>query len=129
MPEGQRSIGGKQSKHTCMLTGHYRLHYFIWARVRVNIGPIRIFNKTKRSSRRPGIFQVRSNQKISTMEMEMETASPLVRLCLEEACKSRDAVGRWRLQRRSLERLPSHLADALLRELLLRRLLFPSLLE
>ncbi|KAH0935463.1 hypothetical protein HID58_012580 [Brassica napus] len=63
------------------------------------------------------------------MEMETETASPLVRLCLEEACKSRDAVGRWRLQRRSLERLPSHLADALLRELLLRRLLFPSLLE
>ncbi|KAJ0263400.1 Leucine-rich repeat [Hirschfeldia incana] len=61
--------------------------------------------------------------------MEMETASPLVRLCLEEVCKSRDAVDRWRLQRRSLERLPSHLADALLRQLLLRRLLFPSLLE
>ncbi|KAJ4899622.1 Leucine-rich repeat (LRR) family protein [Raphanus sativus] len=59
----------------------------------------------------------------------METASPLVRLCLEEACKSRDAVDRWRLQRRSLERLPPHLADALLRQLLLRRLLFPSLLE
>ncbi|CAH8314301.1 unnamed protein product [Eruca vesicaria subsp. sativa] len=59
----------------------------------------------------------------------METASPLVRLCLDEACKSKDAVARWRLQRRSLERLPSHLADALLRQLLLRRLLFPSLLE
>ncbi|ESQ54962.1 hypothetical protein EUTSA_v10024706mg [Eutrema salsugineum] len=55
--------------------------------------------------------------------------SPLVRLCLEEACKSGVAVERWRLQRRSLERLPAHLADALLRHLLRRRLLFPSLLE
>ncbi|CAH2078133.1 unnamed protein product [Thlaspi arvense] len=63
------------------------------------------------------------------MEMEMEMASPLVRLCLEQACKSGDAVERWRLQRRSLERLPPHLADALLRHLLRRRLLFPSLLE
>ncbi|EOA18339.1 hypothetical protein CARUB_v10006858mg [Capsella rubella] len=55
--------------------------------------------------------------------------SPLVRLCIEEACKSGDAVERWRLQRRSLEKLPPHLADALLRRLLHRRLLFPSLLE
>ncbi|KAG7541720.1 Leucine-rich repeat cysteine-containing subtype [Arabidopsis thaliana x Arabidopsis arenosa] len=55
--------------------------------------------------------------------------SPLVRLCIEEACKSGDAVERWRLQRRSLERLPPHLADALLRRLLHKRLLFPSLLE
>ncbi|KAG7621554.1 Leucine-rich repeat cysteine-containing subtype [Arabidopsis suecica] len=55
--------------------------------------------------------------------------SPLVRLCLKEACKSGDAVERWRLQRRSLERLPPHLADALLRRLLKKRLLFPSLLE
>ncbi|KFK28939.1 hypothetical protein AALP_AA7G068300 [Arabis alpina] len=63
------------------------------------------------------------------MEMEMEKESSLVRLCIEEACKSGDAVERWRLQRRSLERLPPHLADALLRHLLRRRLLFPSLLE
>ncbi|VVB03203.1 unnamed protein product [Arabis nemorensis] len=55
--------------------------------------------------------------------------SSLVRLCLEAACKSGDAVERWRLQRRSLERLPPHLADALLCHLLRRRLLFPSLLE
>jgi hypothetical protein len=55
--------------------------------------------------------------------------SPLVRLCLKEACKSGDAVERWRLQRRSLESLPPHLADALLRRLLKKRLLFPSLLE
>ncbi|CAA7037405.1 unnamed protein product [Microthlaspi erraticum] len=59
----------------------------------------------------------------------MEKESPLVRLCLEEACKSGESVERWRLQRRSLERLPPHLADALLRHLLARRLLFPSLLE
>uniref|UniRef100_A0A1J3HD17 F-box/LRR-repeat protein 14 n=1 Tax=Noccaea caerulescens TaxID=107243 RepID=A0A1J3HD17_NOCCA len=59
----------------------------------------------------------------------MENESPLVRLCLEEACKTGESVERWRLQRRSLERLPPHLADALLRHLLARRLLFPSLLE
>ncbi|XP_010445164.1 PREDICTED: uncharacterized protein LOC104727789 [Camelina sativa] len=63
------------------------------------------------------------------MEFEMEFESPLVRLCIEEACKSGDAVERWRLQRRSLERLPPHLADALLRRLIQRRLLFPSLIE
>ncbi|KAM5572179.1 internalin I [Rosa sericea] len=57
----------------------------------------------------------------------METQ--LVELCLKAACESRDTVEKWRRQRRSLEHLPSQLADALLRRLISRRLLFPSLLE
>ncbi|XP_050227209.1 uncharacterized protein LOC126676917 [Mercurialis annua] len=57
----------------------------------------------------------------------METQ--LVRLCLEAASESKDAVERWRRQRRSLQSLPSPLADDLLRRLHLRRLLYPSLLE
>ncbi|KAL6549858.1 hypothetical protein OROMI_020346 [Orobanche minor] len=55
--------------------------------------------------------------------------SLLVRMCIEAATESADAVEKWRRQRRTLERMPSHLADALLRSLLGRRLLFPSLLE
>ncbi|XP_040989238.1 toll-like receptor 3 [Juglans microcarpa x Juglans regia] len=55
--------------------------------------------------------------------------SELVGLCIEAACQSRESVEKWRRQRRSLERLPSQLADALLRRLLIRRLLYPSLLE
>ncbi|KAJ4849498.1 hypothetical protein Tsubulata_005810 [Turnera subulata] len=56
-------------------------------------------------------------------------SSRLVRLCLEAACESLESVERWRMQRRTLESMPAPLADALLRKLLLRRLLFPSLLE
>uniref|UniRef100_A0A2P2KHE1 Uncharacterized protein MANES_02G010400 n=1 Tax=Rhizophora mucronata TaxID=61149 RepID=A0A2P2KHE1_RHIMU len=59
----------------------------------------------------------------------MESESRLVRMCIESACESRESVGKWRLQRRTLERLPSALADAVLRRLSARRLLFPSLLE
>ncbi|XP_002509956.2 leucine-rich repeat receptor-like serine/threonine-protein kinase SKM1 [Ricinus communis] len=59
----------------------------------------------------------------------METESQLVRLCIEAACESRESIDKWRRQRRTLERLPSPLADILLRRLLHRRLLFPSLLE
>ncbi|KAB1209884.1 F-box/LRR-repeat protein 16 [Morella rubra] len=55
--------------------------------------------------------------------------SGLVGLCIEAACQSKESVEKWRRQRRSLERLPSHLADALLRRLLCRRLLYPSLLD
>ncbi|KAL5747671.1 hypothetical protein ACOSQ2_024968 [Xanthoceras sorbifolium] len=61
--------------------------------------------------------------------METEKQSELVRLCIEAACESRESVEKWRRQRRSLERLPSHLADSLLLHLCRRRLLFPSLLE
>ncbi|PON34218.1 LRR domain containing protein [Parasponia andersonii] len=57
----------------------------------------------------------------------METQ--LAKLCIEAACESRESVEQWRKQKRSLERLPSQLADALLRRLLSRRLLYPSLLE
>ncbi|CAN1254383.1 F-box protein At3g58530 [Linum perenne] len=59
----------------------------------------------------------------------METESRLVGLCIEAACQSRECIERWRLQRRTLERMPSPLANALLQRLLQRRLLFPSLLE
>ncbi|PWA80481.1 leucine-rich repeat (LRR) family protein [Artemisia annua] len=55
--------------------------------------------------------------------------SPLVRKCIEAATQSGEAVETWRRQRRTLERLPSHLAEALLHRLLNRRLLHPSLLE
>ncbi|KAL6564811.1 hypothetical protein OROMI_016261 [Orobanche minor] len=55
--------------------------------------------------------------------------SLLVRMCIEAATESADAVEKWRRQRRTLERMPSHLDDALLRSLLGHRLLFPSLLE
>ncbi|GFP86722.1 hypothetical protein PHJA_000816000 [Phtheirospermum japonicum] len=55
--------------------------------------------------------------------------SLLVRMCIEAATESADAVEKWRRQRRTLERMPSHLADSLLHNLRRRRLLFPSLLE
>ncbi|KAK4435467.1 hypothetical protein Salat_0710100 [Sesamum alatum] len=55
--------------------------------------------------------------------------SLLVRMCIEAATETAAAVEKWRRQRRTLERMPSHLAEALLRHLLRRRLLFPSLLE
>ncbi|KAL5999020.1 hypothetical protein ACLOJK_009970 [Asimina triloba] len=53
----------------------------------------------------------------------------LVGLCIETASRSKESVEKWRRQRRTLERLPTHLADALLRNLLRRRLVSPSLLE
>ncbi|CAN4077561.1 unnamed protein product [Withania somnifera] len=55
--------------------------------------------------------------------------SSLVEMCLESAVQSRDAIEAWRRQRRTLDMMPSHLAEALLHRLLRRRLLFPSLLE
>ncbi|GMH28842.1 hypothetical protein Nepgr_030685 [Nepenthes gracilis] len=60
---------------------------------------------------------------------EVEVSGQLVRLCIEAACESRDSVERWRRQRRTLERLPSPIADALLGRLLCRRLVYPSFLE
>lgn len=63
---------------------------------------------------------------VKNIEME---ETELVSLCLEAACESEESVGKWRRQRRTLERLPSHLAQSLLQRLLHRRLLFPSLLE
>ncbi|KAI7990075.1 Internalin I [Camellia lanceoleosa] len=63
------------------------------------------------------------------IEDMIELDSHLVHLCLKAASQSRDAVESWRRQRRTLERMPSHLSAALFRRLLRRRLLFPSLLE
>ncbi|KAL7167703.1 hypothetical protein ACSBR2_038207 [Camellia fascicularis] len=63
------------------------------------------------------------------IEDMIELDSHLVHLCLEAASQSGDAVESWRRQRRTLERMPSHLSAALFRCLLRRRLLFPSLLE
>ncbi|WVZ24259.1 hypothetical protein V8G54_002803 [Vigna mungo] len=59
----------------------------------------------------------------------MKRESELVGLCIEAACESRESVEKWRMQRRSLDRLPSPVADALLRRLIARRLLYPSLLD
>ncbi|KAL5202041.1 hypothetical protein ABZP36_012993 [Zizania latifolia] len=53
----------------------------------------------------------------------------LVDRCIDAAARGGASVESWRRQRRSLERLPAHLADALLRRLAEERLLFPSLLE
>ncbi|EPS60572.1 hypothetical protein M569_14231, partial [Genlisea aurea] len=55
--------------------------------------------------------------------------SPLVRMCIESATESDEAVEIWRRQRRTIERMPSHLAEALFQNLLRRRLVFPALLE
>ncbi|KAL1552033.1 hypothetical protein AAHA92_12881 [Salvia divinorum] len=55
--------------------------------------------------------------------------SLLERMCIDAATESAVAVDKWRRQRRTLERMPSHLAEALLRRLLQRRMLYPSLLE
>lgn len=52
-----------------------------------------------------------------------------MRICIEAACETRESVEKWRRQRRTLERIPSLLADAILRRLIHRGLLFPSLLE
>ncbi|KAJ3701133.1 hypothetical protein LUZ61_004838 [Rhynchospora tenuis] len=56
-------------------------------------------------------------------------APTLVEKCIEAATASAEAVERWRRLRRTLERLPSHLADQLLARLISRKLAFPSLLE
>ncbi|KAJ4794595.1 Leucine-rich repeat (LRR) family protein [Rhynchospora pubera] len=56
-------------------------------------------------------------------------APTLVEKCIEAATASEEAVERWRRLRRTLERLPSHLADQLLARLITRKLAFPSLLE
>ena len=53
----------------------------------------------------------------------------LVQLCIEAASESTDSVEIWRRKRRTLERMPSELAEALFRRLLRRRLVSPSLLE
>ncbi|KAJ1408213.1 hypothetical protein SESBI_23749 [Sesbania bispinosa] len=47
----------------------------------------------------------------------MKSESELVGLCIEAACESRESVEKWRRQKRTLDRLPSPLADALLRRL------------
>ena len=54
---------------------------------------------------------------------------PSILMGIEATCENRESVEKWQRQRRSLERLPSHLADALLHRLIHHRLLFPSLLE
>ncbi|XP_072965325.1 uncharacterized protein [Typha angustifolia] len=53
----------------------------------------------------------------------------LVDLCIEAASSTAESVEKWRRQRRTLELLPGNLADSLLRRLIQRRLLYPSLLE
>ncbi|KAK1286604.1 hypothetical protein QJS10_CPB20g02019 [Acorus calamus] len=64
------------------------------------------------------------------MAMSMaEEERSLVRLCIESATESAESVDKWRRQRRTLERMPSHLSSPLLHRLLHRRILSPSLLE
>uniref|UniRef100_A0A1D1Y438 Internalin-I n=1 Tax=Anthurium amnicola TaxID=1678845 RepID=A0A1D1Y438_9ARAE len=58
-----------------------------------------------------------------------EVGGGLVGRCMEAAAGSAASVEKWRRQRRTLERLPTHLADALFHLLRRRRLLYPSLLE
>ena len=54
---------------------------------------------------------------------------PSIMMGIEVTRENRESVEKWQRQRQSLERLPSHLADALLHRLIHHRLLFPSLLE
>ncbi|XP_010915656.1 uncharacterized protein [Elaeis guineensis] len=61
--------------------------------------------------------------------MESGGVGGLVGRCIEAASANKETVEKWRRQRRTLERLPAQLADALLRRLIRRRLLYPSLLE
>ncbi|XP_074588977.1 uncharacterized protein LOC141844905 [Curcuma longa] len=64
------------------------------------------------------------------MESEKEAFGGLVWKCIEAATLTGDSVDKWRRQRRTLERLPSCLADALFRRIVCRRLLrYPSWLE
>ncbi|CAM8985620.1 unnamed protein product [Rhodiola kirilowii] len=70
---------------------------------------------------------IESNWKMSDDGVAID--SQLLQLCIEAASESPTAIEKWRRQRRTLERLPSHLAEALLHRLLHRRLLQPSLLE
>ncbi|KAJ3694612.1 hypothetical protein LUZ60_010092 [Juncus effusus] len=56
-------------------------------------------------------------------------AGDLVDQCIQAAAGSAESVETWRRQRRTIQRLPSHLADLLLRRLISRKLVFPSLLE
>lgn len=71
---------------------------------------------------------VRSARSTGAARPGMEEGG-LVRRCIEAAAESVKSVEKWRRQRRTLERLPSQLADALFRLLHHRRLLYPSLLE
>lgn len=74
-------------------------------------------------------FEVGFESERESASMEMETESLLIKLCLQAATDNLHAVEKWRRQRRSLERLPSHLAESLILRLVRRRLMFPSLLE
>lgn len=58
-----------------------------------------------------------------------EGVDGLVGMCIEAACRSEESVEAWRRQRRTLRMLPTHLAHALFRRLLDRKLISPSLLE
>lgn len=53
----------------------------------------------------------------------------LVQMCIDAACKSKETVEVWRRQKRTLERMPSHLGGLIFNCLLKRRLLAPPLLE
>lgn len=55
--------------------------------------------------------------------------SRLVEMCLKAACESRESVQSWRRQKRTLKRLPSHLAHPLFHRLLQAGLLNAPLLE
>ncbi|WOL02122.1 hypothetical protein Cni_G10841 [Canna indica] len=64
------------------------------------------------------------------MDGDGEFVGGLVGKCIEAASASARSVEKWRRQRRTLEHLPSFLADALLRCIIRRRLLrYPSWLE
>ncbi|XP_065012384.1 uncharacterized protein LOC135586076 isoform X6 [Musa acuminata AAA Group] len=65
-----------------------------------------------------------------TMDGDPELVGGLVGRCIDAATASAESVERWRRQRRTLDLLPSYLADALLRRIIQRRiLLYPSWLE
>ncbi|XP_078429075.1 leucine-rich repeat (LRR) family protein [Wolffia australiana] len=75
------------------------------------------------------VREAQASRPIYNDNWEMERGGELVWLCIEAAAENAKSVEKWQRQRRTLERLPSSLANALFHLLLRRRLLYPSLLE
>ncbi|KAK9145421.1 hypothetical protein Sjap_005324 [Stephania japonica] len=66
---------------------------------------------------------------IQSPPLDLDDMDGLIGLCIDAATKNFESVEKWRRQRRTLERLPTHLGEAVLQRLLARKLVYPSLLE
>ncbi|KAK9094169.1 hypothetical protein Scep_025638 [Stephania cephalantha] len=66
---------------------------------------------------------------IQSQPLDQEEMGGLIGLCIDAATKNSESVEKWRRQRRTLERMPTHLGEVVLQRLLSRKLVYPSLLE